>query len=154
MDCIEYLSKLLANFVYLQYKFHSLHTDMNHSPIFMEMHLLMNDIYQFFWDDNIDWIKERVRILWGFTPMSIYELSQLTNIQELKSFPAMGELLKIVSSDLRTMEDYLGLGIDHSAKVNDLVTQNKLIDFQDTVWTYRWKIEMSIPQEPLSSKTK
>lgn len=65
--------------------------------------------------------------------MSIFELSQLTNIQELKTCPAMGELLKIVSSDLRTIEDYLGLGIDHTTKINDPVTQSKLIDFQDTV---------------------
>jgi DNA-binding ferritin-like protein len=63
MGCIEFLSKLLADFVYLQYKFHTLHTDMGKSPIFMPIHSLMDEVYQFFGDDNIDWIKERCRIL-------------------------------------------------------------------------------------------
>lgn len=103
MDCIEYLSHLLANFVYLQYKIHSLHTDMA-GPFFMPMHLLLNDVYQFFGDDNIDRIKERVRILGGFTPPSILELSRLADIQELKSIPTMTILLQMVSKDLRFME--------------------------------------------------
>lgn len=147
MDCIAYLSKLLANFVYLQYKFHHIHTDMAHSPIFMPMHLLMNDIYQFFGDDNIDRIKERVRILWGNTPASIFELSQLTDIQELESVPQMMWLLEIVASDLRTIEDFLSAGINTTGDKWDLVTQNQMINFADAVWTFRWKIEMSIPKK-------
>ena len=80
---------------------------MARSPIFMPMHELMNDVYQFFGDDNIDWIKERVRILGGNTPPSIFELSELTDIKELQSIPPMAELLKVVADDLRTMEDFL-----------------------------------------------
>jgi DNA-binding ferritin-like protein len=113
----------------------------------MPMHLLMNDIYQFFGDDNIDRIKERVRILWGNTPASIFELSQLTDIQELESVPQMMWLLEIVASDLRTIEDFLSAGINTTGDKWDLVTQNQMINFADAVWTFRWKIEMSIPKK-------
>lgn len=153
MDCIQYLSKLLANFVYLQYKFHHLHTDMK-GPTFMPIHTLMDEVYQFFGDDHIDRIKERARILGGTTPASIFELSQMTDIQELKTCPPMLELLQIVSGDLRMMEEFLSQWIDLSGKINDLVTQNTLIDFNDAVGKFRWKIEMSMPNETLSPKQK
>ena len=150
MNSIVYLSKLLSDFVYLQYKFHTLHTDMAKSPIFMEIHLLVNDIYQFFGDDNIDWIKERCRVLWWFTPTSIFELSKLTWVKELAWLvPAMPEILKIIANDLRLIENTLATWMSETGKMNDLVTQNKLIDFATDIWVFRWKIEASIPSEVL-----
>ena len=96
MDVISYLSKLLANFVYLQYKIHSMHTDMPPCPVWLRNHEFMNDVYTFFGDDQIDRIKERARILGGSTPCSIFELSQLTDIKELQTVPPMIEMLQIV----------------------------------------------------------
>jgi hypothetical protein len=45
----------------------------------------------------------------------------------------MPELLHIVASDLRTMEGMLSNGIQHTGKMNDLVTQNQMINFADAV---------------------
>lgn len=143
-QCLAYLNKLLANFVYLQYKLHSIHTDMT-GPSFMPIHWLFNDVYQFFGDDHIDWIKERVRVLGGFTPASILELSKLTDIKELKVVPPMIQLMQMAIQDLRYMEWFLQEGIDHFWEVNDLVTQDTLINFADAVWVFRRKIESSLP---------
>lgn len=152
MDCIAYLSKLLANFVYLQYKFHSMHTDMPACPVRLRNHEFMNDVYTFFGDDNIDWIKERARILGGSTPCSIFELSQLTDVKELQSVPPMMEMLQIVIGDLKMMEELLNVWLKLAE--SDLVTQDKLINFNDTVGTMRWKLQMMLPNEPLHPKMK
>ena len=69
----------------------------------------------------------------------------MTNIDEITSVPAMSQILNIVAKDLRYMESVF----DHIIKAtnDDLVTQNKIIDRNDAVGKFRWKIEMSIPQE-------
>lgn len=152
MDVISYLSKLLANFVYLQYKFHSMHTDMPACPVRQRNHEFMNDVYTFFGDEHIDRIKERARILGGNTPCSIFELSQLTDVKELQTVPPMMEMLQIVIGDLQMMEELLNVGMELTQ--SDLVTQGKLINFNDTVGTMRWKLQMMLPNEPLHSKMK
>jgi DNA-binding ferritin-like protein len=120
----------------------------------MPIHSLMDEVYQFFGDDNIDWIKERCRILWAYSPTSIFELSKLTQIKELNGpCPAMPELLHVVASDLRTMEGVLENGIQFTGKMWDLVTQNQMINYTDAVWKFRRKIESSIPNEVLPTKS-
>ena len=50
------------------------------------------------------------------------------------------------------MEELLNVGSELTQ--SDLVTQNKLIDFNDTIGTMRWKLQMMLPNEPLPSKQK
>lgn len=127
-----------------------MHTDMT-GPLFMPIHLLLDDVYQFFGDNNIDWIKERVRILSWFSPSSILELSQMTDIQEVKVVPPMTIILQMVAKDLRFIENLLSQWI--KSMTNDLVTQNKLIDFADAVGKFRWKVESSLPSSPMINET-
>lgn len=129
-----------------------MHTDMPACPVRLRNHEFMDDVYQFFWDDNIDKIKERVRVLWGNTPCSIFELSQLTDVKELQSVPPMIEMLQIVIGDLQMMEELLNVWIELAQK--DLITQSRLICFNDTIGTMRWKLQMMLPNEPLHPKMK
>jgi len=137
----KYLPILLAHFVVLQYKFHSIHTS-SAGMCFLPFHEFMNEVYQFFWDDNIDRIKERALILGFDTPSSITTLLQMCKMEELESVPEIEEAKWIVLQDLQMMEKILQTGIEMSGQENDLVTQNTLIDYNDTVGKMRWKIQM------------
>lgn len=64
----------------------------------------------------------------------------------------MMEMLQIVIGDLQMMEELLNVGMELTQ--SDLVTQDKLINFNDTVGTMRWKLQMMLPNEPLHSKMK
>jgi len=138
----QYLKLLLSHFVVLQYKFHTIHTNARW-PEFLWFHEFMWDLYKMFWDDNIDWIKERALILWMDTPCSLAELLSLCKIPELKEVPSIPECWKIVYDDLVFIEQVLQKWIDISWEENDLVTQNTLIDRADAVWKNRRKLSFT-----------
>ena len=98
---VEYLNKLLANFVVMQYKVHSIHTDIV-GTLFWDVHLLLNEVYKFFGDDNIDVIKERVRVLKNFTTSNLCDLIDLSEIEEISKVPSMVRSLEVVFADLET----------------------------------------------------
>lgn len=130
---VEYLNVLLANFVYLQYKIHSLHTDCIWA-LFLPYHSFLDEVYGFFGDSNIDTIKERVRILWEDTPNTLEELTKLNTVEELKSIPSITEALKIVKKDLEDMCELLQKGEEQADDMKDFVTMNMLTDFHKIVW--------------------
>lgn len=135
---VDYLKTLLANFVVMEYKVHSMHTDIVGS-LFMPIHLLFSDVYNFFGADNRDKIKERVRILGDFTPSNLSELIDLAEIDEIKKVPSLLKCLEEVASDLEKMQTCLTDGMKQSSE--DLVTQNMLIDFSDEVWVLKYKVD-------------
>ena len=135
---VDFLKTLLANFVVMEYKVHSMHTDIVGS-LFMPTHLLFGDVYSFFGADNRDKIKERVRILGEFTPSNLSELIDLAEIEEIKKVPSLLKCLEEVSADLEKMCLCLQKGIGESDK--DLVTQNLLIDFDDAVGVLKYKVD-------------
>ena len=103
---VEYLNKLLANFMVMEYKVHSIHTDIVGS-LFLDVHSLLGDIYSFFGASNRDAIKERVRVLGKFTPSSLSELLDLTEINEIVKVPSLVRSLETVFADLSTIEKCL-----------------------------------------------
>ena len=139
----EYLCALLASFVWLQYKIHCLHTD-SVGPIFWDIHKLLDEIYQFFGDENIDLIKEQVRILWDETPNNLDELNKLSTIKQLDSIPTITEALKIVRTDLLAMCDMVQQGEEESNNVKDFVTMKILTDFHQAIGKFEWKVRSTL----------
>jgi DNA-binding ferritin-like protein len=137
----RFLPILLAHAVALQYKFHSIHTSARGED-FLTFHPLMNKIYKLFWDDQIDRIKERALILWFDTPSSLSKLLAMCWMEELETVPCIEKCYSIVIQDLMAMEQILNKWIELSQ--TDLVTQNHLIDFNDAVGKFRWKLQMTV----------
>ena len=146
---VEYLNKLLANFVVMQYKVHSIHTDVV-GTLFLDVHLLLNDVYKFFGDDNVDLIKERVRVLKDFTSSNLCDLIDLAEIEEISKVPSMVRSLEVVFADLETIEKCLNEGKDLCTENKDLDTQQILIDFSLAVGTLRWKVESVLAKATLA----
>ena len=143
---VEYLNKLLANFVVMEYKVHSIHTDIVGS-LFLDVHTLLWEIYNFFWSSNRDSIKERVRILRSFTPSSLSELIDLSEINEISKVPSLVRSLETVFADLEMLEKCLTEWCDIAK--DDLVTQNILIDFNTEIGKFRRKIESVLAKATL-----
>lgn len=136
MEFHPILSKLLAVFQVESYKLHCLHTDVR-GPLFLELHPFMWDVYSYF-EDQTDRIKERALILGQTTPFRLANLIKLSGVEELSEIPDMSQAVEIVLKDLVRIEWILKEAIDWTT--DDLVTQNKLIDFADTVGKFRWKL--------------
>lgn len=140
----NYLPLLLSYYLALQYKLHAIHTDAKW-PWFLYIHPFLDEVYQFFGDDSIDWIKERCNILWLSTASNLETALWIQNsIKQLDKVPTIQEAIKIVYADLVYMEGILQTWIDVSGKVNDLVTQNKLIDYLDILWKLRRKLQFEL----------
>ena len=135
---VEYLQKLLADFVYLQYKIHSIHTDIV-GALFLDYHPFLDEVYKFFWDDTIDLVKERVRILWGETPNTLAELAKMKTVEELKDIPDIPTALEIVMEDLTVMCYTIQHWEEMADEMKDFVTMNMLTDFHATLWKLEWK---------------
>ena len=133
------LSILLANFVVLQYKIHSIHTSMKDGLCWLGLHAFLDDVYLFFGDENIDKIKERAEIKWSTTPFTLSALLEIASIDELTKLPSTIEAKQIILEDLKHMEDILSGMCPKYA--DDLVTQNMLVDFKDQIGIFRWKLE-------------
>ena len=139
----EYLCILLSSFVSLQYKIHSLHSDIT-GPIFGDVHKLLDEIYQFFGDENIDLIKERVRILWEETPNNLDELLKLSTIKNLDGIPTITEALKIVRTDLIAMCDMIQQWEEEANDAKDYVTMNILTDFHRDIGKLEWRVRSTL----------
>ena len=87
----------------------------------------------------MDWLKERALILGYETPFRITDLQNLCKIPELESIPDMGEAISTVIADLQYIEQELDQAI--SATSDDLVTQNKLLDYQGATGKFRRKLQ-------------
>lgn len=137
---VEYLSKLFSSFVVLEAKFHSIHTDVKWA-LYLSVHPFMWDLYNFFWDQK-DWLKERVVQLWDKSPCNLNKCLELSVIKELDKVEKIEQSLKTVLADLQVIDWLLKEWIKSSQ--DDLVTQNKLIDFQETVWVYIMKVKATL----------
>lgn len=133
------LPVLLAHYLSLQYKIHSIHTNAK-GAWFIYLHPFFGEVYQVFWDDTIDWIKERALICGFNTPSNLSEAFSISGITQLDTIPAIRDCLVIVFEDLKFIEWVLQKMIKVSGDELDLVTQNKLIEFQDTIWVLRRKL--------------
>jgi len=140
----EFLKKLLANFVVLQYKHHVIHTDMK-GALFMPFHAFMDSVYSFFGDANIDLTRERIRILGDYPCTSLSSVLKDADIEELQwEVPALGECMNMVRDDLKKMMAVIDAGIEISAEEKDLITQNMLIDFSAELWKFEWKLRSTL----------
>jgi len=137
------LPVLLSHFLNLDYKIHCLHTDCRGEG-FISIHPFLNEVYSFFWNDAVDWIKERCNILWYKTPCNLKEAIAWSSIEQLDSVPEIRVWLEIVYNDLMFMEWVLKTMVKVSWEEMDLVTQNKLIDYLDVIWKLRRKAQYEL----------
>ena len=136
----NFLAILLAHFVVLQNKFHTIHTNAK-GPEFLYFHPFMWEIYSFFWDGNIDKIRERALQLWLDIPNTLSEYITMSRVKDITMVPSISQCIPIVLKDLSFIDKMLWLGVEKYA--NDIVTQNILADLQDAVGIFKWKLEMS-----------
>jgi len=67
------------------------------------------DVYSFFGDYAIGWIKERAKILGLDTESNLGKLLELAKIQQLDGCPSCVDALPIILKDLMFMESFLQL---------------------------------------------
>jgi DNA-binding ferritin-like protein len=140
----EFLKKLLASMIVLQYKHHCIHTDAR-GALFLPFHDFMNSVYSFFGDANIDLIRERIRILGDYPGTSLSSALKDADIEELQGeVPALGECMTMVREDLNKIIAIVDAGIDISTEEKDLVTQNMLIDFNTELGKFEWKLRSTL----------
>ena len=115
-------------------------------PEFLYFHPFMSDVYQLFWDDVIDAIRERALQLWLDLPNTMAEYIATAKIKELPIVPSISACMPLVLNDLRFICSMLELGVIESGKENDVVTQNMLSDFQRDIGIAKRKLEMSMAE--------
>lgn len=141
MNYEKNLTILLANFVALQYKFHSIHTSMKGKSRSC-FHTMMDEVYQLFWDDAIDLIKERAEMMNMTTPSNLEQLLKVSIIKQLDTIPDTIKSKAIVLEDMKIIEAYIEWLL---WKYNDdLQTQTMLLDLLQPITKMRWKLESTI----------
>jgi len=133
---VEFLNKLLACFVVAEYKYHSMHTDMQ-GNLYLLAHPLFGDVYSFFWDKK-DQLKERIVQLWGKSYSSLKNVISASTIAEIDSVGSMVECFNSLKKDLESLSDMLRTWKKECGE--DLETQQLLIDYSLQIGTFLMKV--------------
>jgi len=125
----ESLCKIFASFKIASNLIHVLHTSMIWDD-FLKYHPFLDELYNFL-EDQIDEIMEMLEQNGWTVPVSLEELLEESEVQELEwPITDITDQMKEVSGILGILEKVLQDGIIEAWKEEMMVEQNNLIDYQ------------------------
>ncbi len=137
MKKIEKLNQLVADFHFLNVKFHNLHWNVVGME-FASIHEFTEEAYNEFFA-KYDEVAERLKMLGNFPPASIKEYSSLTNISELENKDYKPkEVLDIIEESyeylLKEFNELRELADSENDFITVALSEDYIASFTKTLW--------------------
>lgn len=126
LDCVNALSRVLADTYLLYLKTHNFHWNVE-GPNFRSLHQMFEEAYKALWR-SVEDIAERIRALGQHAPGTYAKFKALARVKETDAIPKCDDMLRQLIADNETVIEGIQLGLLAAQNTDDDASVGLLTD--------------------------